>query len=130
VDKDLLFKPRLAEDVVEIPGIGGIRVRALNRQEAKRVQAIASDDERDLHMLAIGIVDPPLSVSEVRRWAEASPAGEMEPVSERIAELSGMLPSSPKEAMKNFEAEPADEFRILPGSEVGDDGRSAPGGNE
>ena len=129
MDKDLLFKPRLTEAEVEIPGVGTVRVRALNRQEAKALQKIESDDLRDLHMVAIGLVDPALSVSEVKRWAEASPAGEMEPVADRIAELSGMLAGSPKEAMKNFEANPDDEFRVLPGAEAVDDGGPAAGGD-
>lgn len=123
-DKELLFKPRLPEEEVEIPGIGTMRVRALNRQEVKKLQAMESDDLRDLHMVALGLVEPTLSVSEVRRWAEASPAGEMEPVSDKIATLSGIKDESPKEAMKNFEANPEDEFRVLPGSEARDDGRT------
>lgn len=130
VDKALLFKPRLPEDEVEIPGVGTVRVRALNREEAKSTQKIEDPALRDLHIIAIGMVDPQLSVSEVKRWAEASPASEMEPVANKIAELSGMLPDSPKRVVTEFEANPDAEFRALPSGQAVDDGGSTPGGTE
>jgi hypothetical protein len=130
VDKDLLFKPRLPEADVDIPDVGTVRVRALNRQEAKQLQKLPNDDQRDLHLIAMGLVEPSLSVSEVKQWAEASPAGEMEPVSDRILELSGMLDTSAKEAMKNFEDNPEDEFRVLPSAEVAQDSGADEGGTE
>ena len=130
IDKELLFKPRLPEADVEVEGIGTVRVRAVTRQEAKQLQALPNDDLRDLHMLAIGLIDPRLSVSEVKRWAEASPPSELEPVAMRIAELSGLLDKAPKEAMQNFQANPEDEFRILPSAETLDDGGRAAGADE
>lgn len=129
MDKELLFKPRLPEDEVSIEGVGAVRVRALNREEAKATQKIEDAALRDLHIIAIGMVDPRLSVSEVRRWSEASPASEMEAVSRRIAELSGMLPDSAKQAVMEFEANPDAEFRALPRAEAGNDGGPAASGD-
>lgn len=108
MDKEALFKPRLPEADVEIPGVGTVRVRGLTRGEFMSIGKIADVVERDLHLVAVGMVDPKLSVSEVRRWMESSPAGEMEPVGEKIAELSGMLSDSAKEAVKNFRGESGD----------------------
>lgn len=90
VDKHALMAPRLPEDDVEIPGVGTVRVRALSRAEAMSVQRLAKKDQ-DVHTIALGMMDPPMSVDDVQRWAEASPAGEMEAVARRIAQLSGVL---------------------------------------
>lgn len=127
MDKELLFKPHLPEDEVEVPGVGVVRVRALSREEAKAIQKIEDYGLRDLHQIAIGLVDPKLSVSEVRRWAEASPANEMEAVATRIAELSGVVEESAKKVVKEFEADPDIEFRVLPSAEAGDAGRGSTG---
>lgn len=129
MNKEHLFAVRLDEADVELPGVGTVRVRALNRAEAMSVGKLTDPALKDLHIIAIGMIDPVLSVSEVRRWGEASPAGELEMVSRRIAQLSGMLPESAKEAVMEFEANPDAEFRNVPGGEAGNDGGSAAGGD-
>lgn len=130
MDKSLLFKPRLPEDTVEVPGVGVLRVRGLNRLEAMHVQAAKGPEETERRILALGMVDPKLTEDEVRQWQRASAAGEIEPVSTRIAQLSGMVAESPKQAYQDFEADPGSEFRLLPSAEAGDDGGSPPGGSE
>lgn len=129
MDKELLFKPRLPEADVET-GVGTVRVRGLNRAESVSVAKLADVAERDAHIIAIGMVDPRLSVSEVKRWGEAAPGGELEAVSKRIAQLSGMLPGAAKEAVIEFEANPDAEFRALSGAEAVDDGGPASGRDE
>jgi hypothetical protein len=136
VDKDLLFKPRLAEADVEIPGVGTVRVRALSRAEVLLVRKATDlagdvDGPRALvlerKMIATAMVDPVLTESEVGRWQNASAAGELEPVTDAIQRLSGMLPTAAKEAYRDLEADPEAEFRNVPGSEAGDDGRPTAG---
>lgn len=121
MDKELLFKPRLPEADVEVPGVGTLRVRGLNRAEAMHVQAANGTEATERRILALGLVDPELTEAEVGRWMKAATAGELEPVSRRIAELSGMLDGADKAAYKEFEADPGSEFRVLPGAEAGDD---------
>jgi len=117
VDKELLLKPRLAEDDVEIPGVGTVRVRALSRAEVLLVRkatdnADSIDGPRALvlerKMLATAMVDPVLTEAEVGQWQEASGAGELEPVTYRIQELSGMLEGSAKAAYKSVPGESGD----------------------
>lgn len=108
MDKELLFKPRLTEADVEIPGVGTVRVRALNRAEAMRVESTKGTEARERVILALGMVDPELTEAEVGRWQTAAPAGELQPVAVRIAELSGLLEAAPKEAMQTFRGEPDD----------------------
>jgi hypothetical protein len=117
VDKELLFKPRLPEDDHEIPGVGTVRVRALSRTEAMHVQAATDTAESDRRIIAQGLVDPALVIpgllhrqdgkkceacADAEQWQKASVAGEIEAVSTRIAELSGMLEGADKAAYKSL----------------------------
>lgn len=125
MDKELLFKARLPEEDVEVPGVGTVRIRALNRAEAMHVQEAKGLAAAERRIVALGMVDPVLTEAEVGRWGDASAAGELELVSRRIAALSGMLQGSAKEAVKEFLANPDAEFPVLPSAEAGDDGGPA-----
>jgi hypothetical protein len=134
--KELLFKSRLAEADVAIPGVGTVRVRALSRAEVLMVRKATDlagdvDGPRALvlerKMVATAMVSPVLSESEVARWQRASAAGELEPVTDAIQRLSGMLPTAAKEAYRELEADPEAEFRDEAGQGSGDDGRPSQG---
>lgn len=127
VDKDLLFKPRLPESDVEIPGVGTVRVRGLSRIEAIHVQEAKGTEATERRILALGMVDPALTEAEAGQWQRASAAGEIETVTARIAELSGMAPESPKQVYREFEADPGSEFRVLPSPEALHDSGAATG---
>lgn len=114
-DKDLLFKPRLPEADVEVPGIGTVRVRALSRAEAMLVRKADGTAAVERKMLALALVDPVLTESEVGRWQKASIAGELEPVTDKVSELSGMTQGAAKEAYQEFDEDPDAEFRLPPG---------------
>lgn len=122
VDKELLFKPRLPEADVDVPGIGTVRVRGLTRIEAtgltkglrSEADAYNRTAEIERRMLAAGMVEPKLTEDEARRWQEASPAGELEAVTNKINELSGTTPTAEKEAYVEFEENPDTEFRLPP----------------
>jgi hypothetical protein len=121
MDKELLFRPRLPEAEVEVPGVGTVRVRALNRAEVMAIQG-RSGAARERAFLAAGLVDPILTEAEVGRWQQASPAGELELVTNAIGELSGMIEGAEKEAYKSLPDGSDDGVRVLPGAEVVDDG--------
>ena len=136
MDKELLFKPRVPEADVDIPGVGTVRVRGLTRAEVMMVTK-ATDTENvdgpramvlERKMLAMAMVDPPMTEAEVGRWQNASVVNELDPVSYKVQELSGMLSGAAKQAYKDFEADPGSEFRLLPSPEAGDDGGSVAGG--
>lgn len=117
-DKEALFKPRLPEADVDVEGLGTIRVRGLSRAEALQVQKLQGSGVAALEraMLALAMVDPKLSEGEVRQWQDAAPAGELEPVTDMVQELSGMAEGAAKEAYKEFEDDSDSEFRVLPGT--------------
>jgi hypothetical protein len=109
MDEDLkarLLKPRLPEADVDVPGVGTVRVRGLNRAEAMIVQGASGPEATERRILALGMVDPPMTEAEVGQWQKASPGGEIEPVSTKIAELSGMLDGAAKEVAKSLRSEP------------------------
>jgi hypothetical protein len=127
IDKEALLAPRLAEREVVLP-VGSVRVRALNRIEAMRVQAAGEAGgpaAADRVMIALGMVDPVLTEAEVSAWQASAPAMELEPVTDAIAALSGMQPDATKAAYKGFEDDPGAEFRPLPGGEAADAGLAA-----
>lgn len=129
VDKKALFKPRLAEADVDIEGVGTVRVRALNRDEAYTVQQIKKVDVQERKILSLGMVDPALTEQEVAQWQQACPAGEMEPVTEKISELSGMAGGAAKSGLSAAGDEPRPGVRDAPGAEAVDDGGPAAAGN-
>lgn len=87
---------------VDVEG-GHVVVRGLTRAEAHDVQVNAGGDEqeREIRICAAGMVKPELTVEQVRAWAASGPAGEMQDVSVRIAELSRLMPETAKEATKS-----------------------------
>lgn len=128
--KARLLAPRLPEDEVPIPGIGTVRVRGLNRHEAMSTQGLKGTEAIERRMMALGLLDPPMTEAEVGQWQRAAPAGELEPVTSKIAELSGMTSASTKEAYKSLSGESGAGVRVLPGGEADDDGGRATGADE
>lgn len=99
-----LTKRRLPTDVVPIDGMGKVEVRGLSRYEV----LVSKDKEERLGvvamermMLAAGVVNPSMTEADVTAWQKAAPAGEIEPVINKIAELSGMLDDAAKAAYKS-----------------------------
>lgn len=119
-DEDLkakLFKARLPEEEVDVPGVGTVRIRALSRAEAMKLRKMssASVEVIERKLIALAMVDPVLTEDEVGKWQEASTAGELEVVSTRVSEISGMTEGAAKEAYKEFDADPDAEFRLPAG---------------
>lgn len=108
MDKEALFRPRLEEEDVPVPGVGTVRVRALSRAEViivrKATDAEHVDGPRVLvierKMLAAALVDPQLTEVEVGRWQAASAAGEIEPIVAAIQRLSGMTDDADKSGVR------------------------------
>lgn len=111
-------------DEADVPVRGGrVRVRALTRGEVMRVRssvksiadAIKRTAELEAMMLAKAMVNPSMTISDVKRWQESSAAGEMEHVIGKVQELSGLTDGAAKEAYQEFEADSEAEFRLPAG---------------
>lgn len=101
MDKDLLLSPRVTSetDTIDIPNVGTVTVRGLSRWEM--LMANKGVKEGDVltierRMLHFAMVDPALTESDVEAWQKASPANEINPVMQRINELSGIAQGSSK----------------------------------
>jgi hypothetical protein len=111
MDKEALLKQSsLPEDDVELDGVGTVRVRALSRYEIMLAGKTAGDDPLAMEqtMISMAMVDPKLTKGEVERWQKISPIGQMQAVTTRINELSGVGNDAQKEAYKSLrdDAEP------------------------
>lgn len=101
--KEALLARRFGVHDVPVEGVGVVQVRALSRAEALALQGVEMPvAEMERRLLAKALVSPKLTEDEVREWQENSPAGEIEPIANEIARLSGMVPDSAKEAVKTF----------------------------
>lgn len=107
MDKEKLIGRRaetesgMPEDTVPVPGLGEVRVRGLNRAEAMIVQRAKGTEATERVILSLGMVDPTLTEAEAGQWQQNGVAGEIEPVSRRIAELSGMVEGAPKSGLQS-----------------------------
>jgi hypothetical protein len=128
--KARLLKPRVPEGTVELDGLGTIRVRGLSRGEVFMTQQAKGVEAMECKILALGMVDPQMTEDEVRQWQANSPAGEMEPVADKIRELSGLNRGAEKEAVQTFRDGSGDGVRVLPGDEAEHDGGPAAGADE
>jgi hypothetical protein len=92
------------EDVA-VPGLDiTVTVRGLTRREMLRAQKGNEGDTEvtEARMLAAALVDPEMSVADVMAWQEASPGGEMEPVTQAVQRLSKVMPGDAKETYKSL----------------------------
>jgi hypothetical protein len=95
--REAILARKLGHDVVELPdGSGTVEVRALNRREAMHISGIEDHYERDVYLIASGMVDPAMTEEDVRAWGAEDDTGTLERVSYRIGELSGMVEGAGK----------------------------------
>jgi hypothetical protein len=103
LSKEDLLKARFGVEEVEVPGVGTVKVRSLSRAQAMSLRDIEMTvAESEQKLLNWAMVEPELSIADVKVWQENSPAGELQPITEAILRLSGMENSAPKQAMRDF----------------------------
>jgi len=105
MDKNKLFETRLEEETYEIPEVGEVTYRAVSRTEQLYLTKIDDPVQREREMVVMAMVDPPMDINEVKRWQKASPGGELEHITVRIATISGMIDDeeeTDKDVVKRF----------------------------
>ncbi len=129
----------MPEADVNIPGVGAVRVRGLSRVEVISTRKATDREDKmdgtrvlmlERKMLAAALLDPVLTEAEVGQLQRTLPAGVLQPVSQRIQELSAMAEGAPKAAYKSVRGGPGDGVRILPGAEAESDGGGTPPADE
>jgi hypothetical protein len=103
LSKEDLMKTRFGVEEVALPGVGTVKVRSLSRAQALELRDKEMPvAEMEQKLLAWAMVEPAMTISDVKEWQANSPAGELEPITKAIAQLSGMEASAPKKAMRDF----------------------------
>lgn len=101
----------MPEDTVTIDGIGQVRVRGLSRGEVFMMRKAQADGGiKDLgawerRMLHLALLDPAMTEDEVGEWQRVSLAGELEHVSDKVSELSGMSEGADKSGLQDVRDE-------------------------
>lgn len=84
----------LPQDDVEVLGIGTVRVRGMNRGELLMGGKLGEDGKNQRAMerfvLSSCMVDPEMTLEDVDAWMSSGPAMEIQPVVQKINELSGV----------------------------------------
>lgn len=83
----------LPQDDVDIPGVGTVRVRAMNRGEllhAGKLNEAKGQQAMEAYVLSSCLVDPEMSLDDVAAWQTSGAAMECQPVVAKINELSGV----------------------------------------
>lgn len=101
-----------------------VRIRALSRLEVLRAQKLrdAGLDVMEAHMIRCAIIRPVLRDVDVRAWMDATPAGELEPLTRRINALSGLDVGADTAAYERFRDRSDGRMGSLPGAETEHDG--------
>lgn len=80
---------------------GEVVVRGLSRGEASAVGKLDDQDEVECLALHLGLVDPVMSVDDVRLWRAQDESGEIQKVVDVIQRMSGTAPGQGKDATKS-----------------------------
>jgi hypothetical protein len=95
--REEILARKMGQDVVQLPdGSGTVTVRGLNRREALTASGIEDHYERDAYLVASGLVDPAMTVDDVKAWGESDDTNTIEVVSRAIGGLSGMVEGAGK----------------------------------
>jgi hypothetical protein len=95
----------MPEDAVPVPGIGEVRVRGLSRgevfamQKAKTDGGIKDAGAWERRMLSLALITPEMTEAEVGVWQKVSQAGEIEPVAQKVEELSALREGADKSGL-------------------------------
>lgn len=103
MDKKQLLSRRkgFTEVEVEVEG-GAVTVRSLSRDEILAVRALANDPGKfERKLLSFAMVNPTLTEAEVREWQKNSDALELEDITDKVLEISGLKERAEQNAYKS-----------------------------
>lgn len=88
-------------ETVDLGDGDAVVVRGLTRGEAGRVGKIDDEQEVECMALHLALVEPALSIEDVRAWQESDEAGVLQLVVDAVQRLSGTAPGQGKDATKS-----------------------------
>jgi hypothetical protein len=99
---ELADQPTPDEDDVKLASGKLVRVRALSRAEVLVMQTLKAkgildtEDKWERHMLARAIVNPSMTVEQIAGWQQERAGGDLEDVTRKISDLSGLTEGADK----------------------------------
>lgn len=104
-----LLEPTLDEEDFALPSGAKIRIKSLNRNEALRIaESKQGTRDRELKMVAWAMVTPPMSYKDAERWFDQAKAGDIQALTFRIQQISGLTEDAEKEAVDRFRGDAID----------------------
>lgn len=97
--REQILARKKGERTVELPDGSEVRIRALTRDEVLQADKMAEEDDhagRDDYIIATALVEPALTIEDVKAWGATAPAGDLVTITEAIAEESGLKQGAPK----------------------------------
>jgi len=81
-----------------------VKIRPLTRLEVLGVNKLQGLDtgQKEQKYLSMALVLPRMSEADVRKWQAASAAGELEPLVERVQQISGLTKKGAKATAEEF----------------------------
>lgn len=134
-EADDLANPALPQGDVTLASGKKVLVRGLSRGEVFAMQKSKADggikDEAawERRMVSIALLAPKMTEDQVGGWQRGPAGGDLEDVTQKITDLSGLSPQAEKQAMASFRDD-GPGVRVLPSSEAGDDGQPTAGADE
>lgn len=103
MDKSKLIGKREDPKAIEVPvEDGAVKVRPLTREQILVLRSIGGDPAKfEQKLLAYAMVDPVLTEAEVKEWQKHSPPMEIEAVTDKVMEISGLKEAAEKAAYKS-----------------------------
>jgi len=99
--REQVLARKLGHGVVDLGDGDTVEVRGLSRDEAHHLQTLEVVRDRDLYMIATGMVDPKMNEDDAAAWFAGDEAGSLEKVANEITRLSGMADGQGKDATKS-----------------------------
>jgi hypothetical protein len=99
--REQLLARKIGHEVVDLGDGSTVKVRGLNRDQAHTMQQLDTSRDRDLFMIAEGMIEPKMNEEDVAAWFAGDETGAIERVSKAIVRLSGMADGQGKDATKS-----------------------------
>lgn len=94
--REEILARKVGRGTATLPDGSQVTVRGLTRDEVVQAGEQDGTAERDNYIVHRGLVDPVLSLDDVRAWGANGAAGDITTISERVAELSGLKEGADK----------------------------------
>lgn len=113
----------MPEDDVTLDNGRVVRVRGLSRWETLKGKDVDDRVLWEAYVVSTGMVTPAMTAEQVEGWQKTSLPAELEPVTDRIAELSGMDDGAERRIVRELVEDEAAQFRAVPSGSAENDAR-------